>query len=117
MLIFQEGYSIKVKSKNFCGICAQHKHAQAERAIQKIMHMARTFMIHVLLHRDKRGVDGILLWSFAVNHAVWFYNRMKNRLYGLTPMELMTQTRTDYKYILCFHVWGCPVFVMDCKLK
>ena len=42
---------------------------------------------------------------------------MPNRVTELTPMEILTWTKTDHKYILCCNVWGCPVFVLRVKLQ
>ncbi len=54
--------------------------------------------------------------SFAVKHLVWVYNHVPNVWSGLTPLELITRERSDYKDLLCCHVWGCPVFVLEAKL-
>ena len=62
-------------------------------------------------------MDDLALWSFAVKHAAWLYNRVPNRVSGLTPMELLTKTKANHKDLLRTHVWGCPVFVLDPKLQ
>ena len=36
---------------------------------------------------------------------------------GLTPMELLTKTKTDHRDILRSHVWGCPTYVLDPSLQ
>ena len=74
-------------------------------------------MIHSALRWSERGTDDLRLWSFAVRHAVWLYNRLPNRTSGLTPYELLTKTRDDHRDLLRTHVWGCPVFVLDAKLQ
>ena len=66
--------------------------------------MARTFMIHVLLHLGEQEVDDILLWSLAIKYEVYTYNRVKKRGNGLKPMDLLTRTKTDHKYFICCHV-------------
>ena len=40
----------KDQSQSFSGVGAQHQNARAERAIQTIMYMARSFMVHASLH-------------------------------------------------------------------
>jgi len=40
----------KGQSQSFSGVGTQHQNARAERAIQTIMYMARTFMVHASLH-------------------------------------------------------------------
>jgi hypothetical protein len=74
-------------------------------------------MVHASLHWTEQGSDDISLWSFAVKHSVWIYNQVPNVRSGLTPLELITRERSDYKDILRCHVWGCPVFVLEAKLQ
>jgi hypothetical protein len=81
------------------------------------MYMARTFMDHSLFHWTDHGSDDLSLWSFAVKHLVWAYNRVPNVKSGLTPLELITREQSDYRDLLRCHVWGCPVFVLEAKLQ
>jgi hypothetical protein len=97
--------------QSFLGVGAQHQNAKAERAIQTVMYMARTFMVHASLHWTEHGVDDISLWPFAVKHAVWLYNRVPNRESGLTLMEFITKQKADHSDLLHSHVWGCPAYV------
>jgi hypothetical protein len=83
----------KGQSQSFSGVGAQHQNARAERAIQRIMFMACSFMVHASLHWTDRGSDDILLWPFAVKHVVWIYNRVPNCQSGLTPLELLTKSK------------------------
>ena len=107
----------KGQSQSFSGVGAQHQNARAEQAIQTIMYMARTFMVHASLHWTERGSDDLSLWSFTVKHSVWIYNSVPNARSGLTPLELITKERSDYREILRCHVWGCPVYVLEAKLQ
>ncbi len=52
-----------------------------------------------------------------MKHAVWLHNRILNRLSGLTPLELLTKTKANHCDLLCTHVWGCPVYVLDQSYK
>jgi hypothetical protein len=74
-------------------------------------------MVHVYLHWSEQGVDDLALWGFAVKHPAWVYNRVPNRLSGLIPLELLAKTKADHRDLLCSHVWGCPVIVLDPKLQ
>ena len=94
----------KRQSQSFSDVGAQHQNARAEQAIQTIMYMARTFMVHASLHWTDQGSDDISLWSFAVKHSEWIYNRVPNVQSGLTPLELITRKRSDYKDILRCHM-------------
>jgi transposase InsO family protein len=107
----------KGQSQSFSGVGVQHQNARAERAIQMIMYMARTFMVHASLHWTDRGSDDISLWPFAVKHAVWLYNRVPNRKSGLTPLELLTKSKADHRDLLRSHVWGCPAIVLEPQLQ
>ena len=115
--MFRDDCKDKKQSQSFSGVGAQHQNANAERTIQTIMYMACTFLIHVSLHWSDHGVDDLFLWSFAVKHAAWLYNRLPNRVTGLSPLELLTKTKTDHQDLLRSHIWGCPVFVLDPKLQ
>ena len=53
-----------MQSQSFSGVGAQHQNSKAERAIQTIMYMARTFMVHSSLHWTDMGADDISLWLF-----------------------------------------------------
>ncbi len=107
----------KGQSQSFSGVGAQHQNAHAERAIQTIMYMARTFMVHASLYWTDCGLDDLSLWSFAVKHSVWIYNCVPDAWSGLTPLELITKEWSDYKDILHCLVWGCLVYVLEAKLQ
>ena len=66
----------KKQLQSFLGVGAQHQNSKAERAIQTIMYMARTYLVDSSLHWTDMGADDISLWPFAVKHAVWLYNRV-----------------------------------------
>ena len=54
--IFKDDYKDKQQTQSFRGVGAQHQNAEAERAIQTVMYMAHSFMIHVALHWSSDGV-------------------------------------------------------------
>ncbi len=107
----------KMQSKSFLGVGAQHQNSKAEQAIQTIMYMARTFLVHSSLHWTDMGADDIPLWPFAVKHAVWLYKPVPNQVSGLTPLELTTKQKAVHRDILRSHVWECPVYVLEPKLQ
>jgi hypothetical protein len=107
----------KQQSQLLSGVGAQHQNVHAERAIQTIMYLAHTFMVRASLHWTERGSNNLSLWSFAVKHLVGVYNCVPNVRLGLTPLELITRERSDYKDLLRCHVWGCLVFVLEAKLQ
>jgi hypothetical protein len=115
--MFRDDCKSKHQLQSFSGVRAKHQNSLAERAIQTVIYMARTFMVHVSLHWTEHGVDDLALWGFAVKHDAWIYNRVPSRSSGLTPLELLTKTKVDHEDFLRTHVWGCPVFVLDPKLQ
>ena len=71
---FQEACAEEKQTQTFGGVGAQHQNAEAERAVQPIMYMARLFMVHSALNWGEDGSDDITLWLFAVDHIAWLYN-------------------------------------------
>ena len=72
-------------------------------------------MVHTSLNYTYRGADDLSLLSYAVKHYVWLYNRLLNKELGLTTLEFLTRSKSDYRNILRYHVWGCPVFFLEPK--
>ena len=116
---FESDCHTKEQAQDFSGVGAQHQNAKAERAIQTVMWMARSYMLHAGLRwYDEGGVDDVGLWSFAVKHAAWIHNRLPDRSTGLTPLEVLTGTKNyDSVDLARTHVWGCPAFVLDPALQ
>ena len=83
--------------QSFLGMGVQHQNSKAERAMQTIMYMACTFLVHSSLHWMDMGADDISLRPFAVKHAVWLYNLVPNQESGLTPLELLTKQNSTLK--------------------
>ena len=114
---FKADCSSKDQTQSFSGVGVQHQNATAEPAICTITEMARLFLVHTSLHWTENGTDDLCLWPFAMKHAAWLYNRVPRDDCGLTPIELLTKTKSDHKDLLCSHVWGCPTYVLDPTLQ
>ena len=104
--VFHANYVEKYQSQSFSGVGAHYQSAHAEHN-QTIMYMARTFMLHVSLHWSEYGIDDLVLWPYAIKHAIWLCNWILSRTTILTPMELLTKTHTDHWDLLRTHVLGC----------
>ena len=116
--LFTKQCSEDGQTQSFSGVGAQHQNAEAERAIQTIMYMARSFMIHAGLHWTTHNADNLAQWSFAVDHAAWLYNRIPQRKSGISPLEFLTAEREFYhRDLRRAHVWGCPVYVLEPELQ
>ena len=95
----------------FAGTGAHHHNGTAERAIQTIMSMARTMMLHAAIHWP--DVSNPSLWPMAVHHAIQLFNRMPSIENGICPANIFTKTCWEQCKFHDFHVWGCPVFILD----
>ena len=93
---FREDCETKDQIQSMSGVGMQHQNTRAERAIQTIMSMARTFLVHVSLRWNEWGTDSLKLWPFAVRHAAWIYNCLPNRITGLTPIERGTKQKSKH---------------------
>eukprot|EP00804_Cyclotella_cryptica_P007127 CCRYP_020034-RB/>CCRYP_020034-RB protein AED:0.46 eAED:-0.11 QI:0/0/0/1/0/0/2/0/484 len=80
--LFKDACKEEHQSQSFSGVGAKHQNAEAERAIQTVMYMARSL-----------------------------------RQSGITPLEMITSTKSDHSDLLRSHVWGCPVYVLEPKLQ
>jgi hypothetical protein len=59
----------------------------------------------------------INLWAFAINYAIWVYNRLPSpMLGGLSPNERWSRNRSNHEGLRRAHVFGCPVYVLDPRL-
>ena len=93
------------------GVGAHHDNGVAERSIQNMMSIARTMMLHAAIHWSE--VANAQLWPFAVQNAALLYNQMPNKSTGLSPHDIFMKTRWHHSKFQDFHVWGCPVYVLD----
>ena len=80
--MFRADCKQKHQSQSFSGVGAKHQNAMAERAIQTVTYMARTFMVHVSLHWSERGVDDLALWGFAIKMLRGFTTAFLAELLG-----------------------------------
>ena len=88
----------------------------AERAIQTIVSMARTMMLHAALRTPEKELSSDL-WPMAMDYAVFIYNRLPNQSTGYSPIKLWTRTSFNlYKLTRDCHVWGAPAYVLEPSL-
>jgi transposase InsO family protein len=112
---FREHCSTLKQSLSFSGAHAHHQNGIAERSIGTISSCARANIIHLMLCWPDRA--NINLWAFAMNYAIWVYNRLpSSMLGGLSPNEVWSGNRSSHEELRRAHVFGCPVYVLDPKL-
>jgi hypothetical protein len=95
----------------FAGAGAHHHNGTAERAIQTIMSISRTMMLHAAIHWPDMADSA--LWPMAIAHAVFLHNHVPNLDSGVAPVDLFTRSRWEQHKFHDLHVWGCPVYVLD----
>ena len=102
---FKKHLSAFNQTIRYAGVGAHHHNGQAERAIQTIMSIARTMMIHSTLHWPE--MSDTSLWLMAVQHVVYLWNRVPNERTGLDPVRtriLHTVNHIPYRpFCVCSH--------------
>jgi len=111
---FSESLSMFAQVIRFAGVGAHHHNGTAERAIQTIMSIARTMMLHAAIHWPDTADP--TLWPMAVQHAVFLYNHIPNPATGIAPIDIFTRTRWEQRKFRELHVFGCPVYVLSPKI-
>jgi hypothetical protein len=87
---FSEHLTEFAQVSKLAGVGAHHHNAQAERAIQTIMSISRTMMIHSGIHWPDMAQAS--LWPMAVAHACYLYNHVPNPATGLSPTDIFTKS-------------------------
>jgi hypothetical protein len=77
------------------------------------MAIARTMMLHMAIHWPDH-VANPTLTPLAVKHAVFLVNHMPDPRTGLSPSDVFIKADgTNKGKLTDFHVWECPVYVLD----
>jgi len=93
------------------GVGAHHSNGIAERTIGTVLSIARAMLHHAAIHWP--DVADPELWPLAVLHAVHILNRIPRDDTGRSPLELFSRKTWPSSKFQDFHVWGCPVYVLD----
>ena len=97
--------------QRYAGVGAHHHNGLAERAIRTIMSIARTMMLHAAIHWPELADS--TRWPMAVAYAAFIWNHVPSASTGISPVDIFTKTRWPQSRFHDFHVWGCPVYVLD----
>ena len=95
----------------FAGVGAHHHNGVAEKAIQTIMAIARTMMLHSAIHWPE--ISNSFLWPMAVQYATYLYNKVPDPSTGLCPDDLFTMTQSEQQKFHDIHVWGCSLYILN----
>lgn len=112
---FMKELAEKGQGLKFSGVSAQFQNGPAENAIKIVVAKARTMMVHAALRWPAQAKKD--LWPMALSHAAHLYNHTPKQESGLAPIEIFTSTKSEYHYLLNAHPWGCPVYVLEPKLR
>ena len=94
---------------------AQFQNGAAENGIKIVVRNARTMMLHAALRWP--GYAERDLWPMALTHAAHLFNTTPKQETGVSPVSLFTRTTQDPQALRNTHPWGCPVYVLQPKLK
>ena len=99
----------------YSGIGAHHHNGIAERCIRTISTSARTILLHAMIHwPDEVTLD---LWPFAIDYAVYIWNKLPRAPSHLSPEEIYYSTKSNHEALRNAKVWGCPTYVLDPRLQ
>ena len=113
---FEDSLLERNQTLKLCGVGAKHQNAVAERAIGVVQAMARSMLLHVRLHWPDEF--DAALWPFALDYAVWIYNRIPQADKGnMSPEEIFSKTKTGCSALRRARVFGCPTYVLDSRLQ
>ena len=107
----------KKQKQTFSAVGAKWQNGLAESSVKSVFWRARHFMLHAALHWSTHGADDPSYWPQAVEHSTWIHNRLPSASHGHTPLELLTNIKSDHSDLLRSHVWGCPTYVLDARLQ
>ena len=112
---FQKDLEIQGQRMHFSGVGAHHQNGIAENAIRTVTESARTMLLHAMIHwPNETSVD---LWPFAVDYAVYLWNRLPKKDSGLAPIEVFSEVTMDTSVLQRMRVFGCPCYVLDTKIQ
>ena len=104
---------------SFCGVSAHHQNPLAENAIRRITNRARTAMMTTTLHWDLLSTLTNFnlqdFWPFACYTFAELDNDLPRSQQQHSPLSIFSKTSQSF-HLRNFHVWGCPVYVLDPKL-
>ena len=93
--MFKEDLVHRGQTISYSRVDAHGQNGVAEREIPIVMNSTRIMMLHQVLlwpeHFDMR------LWPFALTHTAYLWNILPNESFGLSPIEIYTDTKMDVR--------------------
>ncbi len=59
------------------------------------------------------NVTNASLGSMTVQYDAILHNHLANHVSGVSPVDVITNSRWQQHKFHCFHFCGCPVYVVD----
>ena len=84
----------KQKKIRFSGAGASHQNGALERAINKVVTMERTMLMHAAL-RCPEYTFSTDLCLMAIDYSVWVYNRIPDMQSELSAIEIWSRSRFE----------------------
>ena len=113
--LFKQSCQEMNQTLTFSGVGAHHHNGVAERCIRTISTCARALLLHALIHWPEQTT--LDLWPFAVDYAVFLWNRMPREKSKMSPLEIFYSTKSTHEDIRSARVWGCPAYVLEPTLQ
>jgi transposase InsO family protein len=114
---FREDCIGKHQQQTFSAVGSKWQNGNAERSVQTLLWMSRSSMLHCSLRWATNDADSPSLWPQALSYSEFLFNRTPSMSNGLTPLERLTQRKSDHQDLLRAHVWGAPTYVLDSRLQ
>ena len=114
---FRNDCEKKDQKQSFSGVGAKFQNGAAERSVQTLFWMCRTFLLHVAMRWSTHNADSPSLWPQALAYAEFLFNRTPSMSHGFSPLEILTNVVSDHRDLLRAHVFGAPTYVLDAALQ
>mmetsp|Transcript_30431 Transcript_30431/g.69423 ORF Transcript_30431/g.69423 Transcript_30431/m.69423 type:complete len:1695 (-) Transcript_30431:406-5490(-) len=102
------------QTHSFSAPHSKFQNGVAERNIGTVVRWARANLLHLARHWPRGSANYTRLWPFAIDYAIWVFNRLPRFDCGVCPNEIWTGTSCQpHDEFSRAHKFGCPVYVLD----
>lgn len=79
-----------------------------QNTISTVTECTQTLLLHAMIHSVNR-------WPFAMDFAVYLWNRIPKQESAFAPIELFSGVTLDTGILQRMRVFGCPCYVLATK--